>query len=99
MDKIILQIVLKDSNYKLNQFTLEEQDKLLQNLFIKESKSGTSYFVKCFKRNKEIKLTPEEVIRQLFIIKLTDHYNYPLDRIEVEYPINFGREKNGLILW
>ncbi|WP_158652127.1 restriction endonuclease subunit M [Helicobacter bizzozeronii] len=35
-------------------------------------------------------LKPEEVIRQLFIDKLTTEYGYPLERIEVERGVNFG---------
>ena len=93
MNKLFLQTVLKDSDYKLDQFTLEDQEKLSQSIFTKEAKLGTAYFVKCFKRNKDIKLTPEEIVRQLFIIQLVSHYGYSLDRIEVEYSINFGREK------
>ena len=90
---ITLHNILKDSDYKLNQFSDENQNKLIELAFIKETKSGNAYFIKCLKRNKDIKLTPEEVVRQLFILQLTSKYNYPIDRIEVEYTVNFGREK------
>lgn len=43
-------------------------------------------------RKKEIKLTPEEAIRQLFIDKLINKYGYPIDRLSLETPIYFGRE-------
>jgi type I restriction enzyme M protein len=43
-------------------------------------------------RKKAIKLTPEEAIRQLYLRVLTDRLHYPLDRIQVEYGVNFGRE-------
>ena len=36
---------------------------------------------------------PEEIVRQLFLFELTDSYNYPLDRIETEKSVSFGREK------
>ena len=43
-------------------------------------------------RGKEIKLTPEEAVRQLYLYKLMHEYGYPADRIELEAPIHFGRE-------
>jgi type I restriction enzyme M protein len=43
-------------------------------------------------RQKAIKLTPEEAIRQLYLQVLTDRLHYPLSRIRVEYGVNFGRE-------
>jgi type I restriction enzyme M protein len=49
-------------------------------------------------RNKEIKLTPEEVVRQLYLMVLTEDLAYPTNRIEIEYAVTMGREKkNGLI--
>lgn len=89
-----LYTILKGSDYNLGQFTQANyKEQLEQRIFPKELPSGIVYYVKCLKRNKDIKLTPEEIIRQLFIMQLTDYYNYPLDRIEVEYTVNFGREK------
>ena len=43
-------------------------------------------------RGKEIKLTPEEIIRQLYLDKLIHEYSYPKSRIQVEYAVHFGRE-------
>jgi len=36
---------------------------------------------------------PEEIVRQLFLFELTDNYNYPVDLIEIEEKVSFGREK------
>ncbi len=44
-------------------------------------------------RKKDIKLTPEEIVRQLFLIKLHREYNYSYSRMQVEYIVHFGREK------
>jgi len=44
-------------------------------------------------RKKEIKLTPEEAVRQLYIQLLIDDYEYPTERMELEYAVSFGREK------
>jgi type I restriction enzyme M protein len=84
--------ILKDSNYKLSQFTAAEIDRLEQTITLKESKSGEIPYVICLSRQKAIKLTPEEAIRQLYLYVLTERLHYPLSRIQVEYGVNFGRE-------
>jgi type I restriction enzyme M protein len=84
--------ILKDSNYKLSQFTAAEIDRLEQAITVKESKSGEVPHVVCLARQKAIKLTPEEAIRQLYLYVLTERLHYPLSRIQVEYGVNFGTE-------
>lgn len=86
----IFQEILKDSKYSLIQFDKEYVAKLEKNIITKDSKNGYKYYVQCLKRNKEILLTPEEIIRQLFLIKLVKYYGYPINRIELEYPVQFG---------
>ena len=84
--------ILKDSNYKLSQFTAEEISQLEKSIILKSSKSGETPYTVCLVRKKEIKLTPEEAIRQLYLRVLTERFYYPLNRIQVEYGVNFGRE-------
>ncbi len=84
--------ILKDSNYKLSQFTLSEIEQLEQTITLKASKSGEVPYTICLVRQKAIKLTPEEAIRQLYLRVLTERLRYPLSRIQVEYGVNFGRE-------
>jgi type I restriction enzyme M protein len=84
--------ILKDSNYKLSQFTTAEIEQLEQSITLKPSKSGEVPYAVCLVRQKAIKLTPEEAIRQLYLQVLTDRLNYPISRIQVEYGVNFGRE-------
>ena len=43
-------------------------------------------YIKCLIRGKEIKLTPEEAVRQLYIYKLIHEYGYPTDRIQPPNP-------------
>lgn len=38
------------------------------------------------------KCAPEEIVRQLYLAKLTKHYKYPKALIELEKHVNFGRE-------
>ncbi len=81
--------VLKDSNYKLSQFTQDSIDDLERRSFYKKEK----LYVKCLVRNKDVQLKPEEIIRQLYVYKLINEYGYPIERMELERVITFGREK------
>ncbi|MFH1582726.1 MAG: N-6 DNA methylase [Candidatus Falkowbacteria bacterium] len=83
------------------QYGLKEFDdiKPVGVLDIFEKEKG-KYYIKCLKREKDILLLnteknlskPEEVIRQLWLLKLAKHYNYPLDCIDLEKDIRFGHE-------
>ncbi|MBG1243211.1 N-6 DNA methylase [Nostoc sp. NZL] len=84
--------ILKDSNYKLSQFTAAEIEQLEQSITLKATKSGEVPYIVCLVRQKAIKLTPEEAIRQLYLQVLNKRLHYPLSRIQVEYGVNFGRE-------
>ncbi|XHX76139.1 MAG: N-6 DNA methylase [Stenomitos frigidus ULC029] len=85
--------ILKDSDYKLSQFTAEEIESLEQAVILKQTKSGEAPYVSCLIRNKDIRLSPEEIIRQLYLRVLLDRHQYPTNRIRVEYEVSFGREK------
>src|SRR3989344_8755023 len=52
-------------------------------------KSGKKRFV--YDEKKESG-KPEEIVRQLWLYKLNKHYKYPLERIETEKSVHFGRE-------
>lgn len=41
------------------------------------------------------KSAPEEIVRQLFLIELTEHYHYPLNRLKCEQNVSFGRNGRG----
>lgn len=85
--------ILKDSSYKTEQFSTEAIERLNANIVEKEGKNGKKVcFVKCLVRQKEIQLKPEEIIRQLFLDKLINEYGYPISRMQLEYPVYFGRE-------
>lgn len=76
--------ILKDSNYKLTQFNLVEIQNLENKITPKEVRGNLIPYINCLVRKKEIKLTPEEAIRQLFIQVLIDDYDYPVERMEIE---------------
>ncbi len=85
--------LLKDSNYKLTQFQDGDYiERFEPTIFVKEVRGKATPYVKCLVRKKDIKLTPEEAVRQLYLMVLSEKYNYPLDRMQVEYPVNFGRQ-------
>lgn len=84
--------ILKDSEYKLELFSQKAIENLEEKIVIKEGKIAPNYYVTCLVRDKQIKLTPEEIIRQLYLDKLMNEYGYPKSRIQVEYSVHFGRE-------
>ncbi len=93
----ILDLVFKDSSVKHG---LQEFSKnILKRIKAFEKEDG-KFYVHCLKRSKDIFIydknkkigKPEEVIRQLWLIKLTQEYKYPLERIEVEKSVQFGTE-------
>ncbi|OGW57075.1 MAG: hypothetical protein A3D21_00435 [Nitrospirae bacterium RIFCSPHIGHO2_02_FULL_42_12] len=93
----ILDLVFKDSSVKhgLQEFSKD----ILKRINVFEKPDGR-FYVQCLKRGKDIFVydnnkkrgKPEEVIRQLWLLKLTQEYKYPFDRIEVEKSVQFGRE-------
>lgn len=85
-------------------FKNPEQDLLmfddLSKIDIYEKDEG-KFYVKAISKNDEEKLVynektgksaPEEIVRQLYLVKLTKHYKYPKNLIELEKSVNFGRE-------
>lgn len=88
-----IQEILKDTtNYTLEQFNEDYVNALENKIFEKELKSGNAPYTECLVRKKDIRLTPEEIVRQLYLMKLNREYNYDLERMQVEYPVHFGRE-------
>lgn len=57
--------------------------------YVKDLKSGKSRFVFDEKKGTG---KPEEIVRQLWLHKLNVHYQYPMDRMDTEKSIHFGRE-------
>ncbi|MFH1352580.1 MAG: N-6 DNA methylase [bacterium] len=82
----VLDLIFKDSKvkYELKEFSKKDIEAL--NI----SEESSKYYVSCPVSEKKKVAKPEEIIRQLWINKLTKEYGYSLDRIEVEYPVWFG---------
>ncbi len=64
----ILEEMIKKSEYKLTQFQGSSIDAIEQNIVYKNDK----IYIKCLVRDKEVRLTPEEIIVELKKPKLKD---------------------------
>ena len=84
--------IFKNTSYDDTLFSEDAIVAIESAVFMKEVKGIETPYIKCLVRDKVIKLTPEEAVRQLYIFKLIHEYNYPTDRIQLETPIHFGRE-------
>lgn len=97
INKILAEIFSgSDAEYGLKEFDQFKPEEIFN---ITEKEPG-KYYIKCLKRDKDILLFnkeknqrhPEEVVRQFWLHKLVKHYNYSLDRIDLEKDIRFGHE-------
>ena len=91
----IIQSILKDSNYHLDLFKDDEIASLRERIFTKTTRGKETAFVTCVVRDKKIQLKPEEIVRQLYAVRLIKEYGYPKKRLAFEHPVNFGREKKS----
>ncbi len=78
---------------ELNKLTLfnDEEKKHIEQLCTVDEKNNIK--IKCQIRNKDIKATPEELVRQLYLYRLMKDYKYKPSDIALESEISFGREK------
>lgn len=94
----ILDAIFKDPQVK---YGLREFSKLkIEEVLTIFEKEKDKFYIHCLKRDKDILVydkgkntsKPEEIIRQLWLVRLIRDYRYSLDRIELEKDIRFGRE-------
>lgn len=89
---MLLNDIFKNTSYDGTLFSNEAKSHIESLIFIKNVRGCDTPYINCQIREKEIKLTPEEAVRQLYIYKLIKEYEYPANRIQLETPIHFGRE-------
>jgi type I restriction enzyme M protein len=53
---------------------------------------GDKAYLRCQIRGKDVVAKPEEIVRQLWIHRLIAYFKYPVSRLQVEFPITFGRD-------
>lgn len=68
--------LFRNSTHKASVFTPEAVNWLESAIFTRSSKNGEVPHVKCIIRNKDIRLTPEEAVRQLYIYDLLHTEGY-----------------------
>jgi len=93
----VLDAIFKDPlKYGVRDFARLKPEEILT---IFEKESG-KFYIRCLKREKDILVydknknlsRPEEIIRQLWLVRLILNYRYPLERIDVEVDVYFGKE-------
>lgn len=86
--------ILKSDTNALKLFN-HKQISSLEASLIQDDK-GEKFYLNCLRRNKKIqvyspkKTNPEEIIRQLYILKLNQEYGYPIDHMELEVSVQMG---------
>jgi len=89
---MILDKILKQKTDDLKLFT-QKQINELQNYIIEKN---DKIFIQCLIRQKPIqilsknKTNPEEIIRQLYLLKLRDEYGYPFENMDLEVNVVMG---------
>ena len=78
--------ILKDSDYKLTQFS----EGKIQALESRITEKAGKYYVNCLVRKKEIQIKPEEVVRQLYLDKLMTEYGYDSSLFTVLSEVTMG---------
>lgn len=89
---MMLNELFKNTTYDDTLFSDEAKRAVEARIFLKKVRDTELPYITCAIRNKDVKLTPEEAVRQLYLYKLLTDYNYPAARIQLEVPIHFGRE-------
>lgn len=82
---------------EFNEFVLfsEDENTALDNRAeVKDVRGKLTTYVSCLVRGKSVQLKPEERVRQLWLGRLIAEYGYSASRIQVEYPITFGRDSS-----
>lgn len=85
----ISQLLKSSWKYDLTIFSQKSIERIDSKIFEKNGKN----YITCLKRNKDIQVKPEEIVRQLMLDKLIHDYQYPIELLDVEYSVSFGREK------
>jgi type I restriction enzyme M protein len=81
-----IQQVLKNSSYHLALFSEREIAELEKKIATKQANGKTIFYVRCLIRDKDIRLKPEEVVRQLYLRRLLDAYGYPKTASRSSFP-------------
>ena len=84
--------LFRNSTHDYSAFTPETVSAIESLIYTKTQRGREVPYIRCIIRDKEIRLTPEEAVRQLYVYTLIHEYGYGPERIKLEHGINFGRE-------
>jgi type I restriction enzyme M protein len=91
--------ILKGSEYALTIFSQGEINALEQGLYWQNSK----VYLTCAVTGRPRQAKPEEIVRQLYAIRLMVHYGYPKERLRLEKPVQFGaavhQKAADIVVW
>ena len=76
-----VQSIVADSFHSLDLFDEAEIAALNGRAFLRQVRGKDAPHVDCIVRRKRVRLTPEEVVRQLYAARLIEKYGYQPDRI------------------
>lgn len=86
--------IIKGTEYDLSLFSKDQISELESRVIQRATTKGVDYYITCIAdKTRTRRLTPEEVVRQLYLLVLTQDLGYPVSRIQCEYEVTFGREK------
>lgn len=85
--------IIRGSGHGLSLFSDEKIATLEARIVERKKGSKIALYAPCLVRGREVMLTPEEVVRQLYLMVLTQDLGYPSARIALEHEVTFGREK------
>ena len=84
-----LEQILRGSPYALTCFAAPLVERLEKSMHDRRGR----FHAPCVVRERDIVMKPEEVVRQLLLMTLIKRYDYPRNRLAVEYPVQFGSER------
>lgn len=84
--------LFRDSDHGGSLFPAVTIQAIEEAAFTKNLRGKDVPYIVCLVRGKEIKLTPEEAVRQMYIYTLIHEYGYSASNMELERNIHFGRE-------
>lgn len=86
--------ILKSDTNALKLFSSQQLQQLEASLFTDDK--NEKFYLTCLRRKRKIqvyspsKTNPEEIIRQLYILKLKQEYGYPIENMELEVSVQMG---------
>ena len=87
--------LFKNTTYDDTLFSVEDKSTIESRIFMKSVRGSEVPYITCAIRDKEIKLTPEEAVRQLYIYKLMKLFNNNLDVVDDAFEYLMSKAQKG----